>query len=110
MVMESVFSFAVLNDIQNEKLVEELNVILDKVGISLSIKPVNQNSSLLNIQIDNTKFVRITNRFAGRPTYIDDLKQKVLGYLKSHTVKEASAQFQIPERTLYRALKRWKHK
>ena len=108
--MESVFSFAVLNDDQNKKLVEELNIILEKVGVSLSIKPVDQNSSLLNIQIDNTRFVRITNRFAGRPTYIDDFKQKVLGFLETHTVKEASAQFQIPERTLYRALKRWRHK
>jgi len=80
--MESVFSFAVLNDDQNKKLVKELNVILEKVGVSLSIKPVDHNSSLLNIQIDNAKFVRITNRFAGRPTYIDDLKQKVLEYLK----------------------------
>lgn len=106
--MEEYITFVIQNTEQDQVQTAELNGLLNRIGISCSLQAMDENHSLLEIRSDFSAYIRTTNRHAGRISYIDQKKDEVLKYAGSHTIKDTSEHFKIPERTLYRALKKWR--
>ena len=85
----------------------EFSDILKKVGITVELSNVNDNT-LLSFRVDQEKFEKVVNRNAGRP--VKDLHahktKDVFVYAREHTMKETAEYCGISLRTCQRRIKR----